>query len=64
MHVTGDWGGNFFCINKNTSYIIYYTTDNFYEELSIEQNHINQQRIIAPSFCFFVNNLIDEEDAF
>lgn len=57
-----DWGGNLFCINKNNDSIVFYATDSFDENLSLDENHRNAQRYLTCSFSDFINNLINENE--
>ncbi|EKS7197717.1 MULTISPECIES: SMI1/KNR4 family protein [Enterobacter] len=57
-----DWGGNFFCIDLDNYSIIYYATDSFDEDLTMQENHVKLQRFLTNSFDNFVNGLVKEED--
>ncbi|EPE7491968.1 SMI1/KNR4 family protein [Cronobacter universalis] len=57
-----DWGGNFFCINKNDDSVVFYAVDAFDDELSLEDNHNNLQRKLSPTFEEFINSLRSENE--
>ncbi|WP_250548376.1 SMI1/KNR4 family protein [Pseudomonas congelans] len=57
-----DQGGNFFCLDKNTGWVIFYTTDSFQPELAMALNHINAQRKLASSFGEFISGLKSEDE--
>ncbi|VEA08849.1 integrase [Salmonella enterica subsp. enterica serovar Sanjuan] len=57
-----DWGGNYFCLNKNDSSVIFYATDSFDPELSMDKNHVLVQKKLASSFKEFMDKLVTEED--
>lgn len=57
-----DWGGNFFCINKNDDSVVFYAVDAFDDELSLEDNHNNLQRKLAPTFEEFITSLRSENE--
>lgn len=56
------WGGNFFCLDLDNYSIIYYATDSFDEDLTMQENHINLQRFLTNSFGNFINGLVKEVD--
>lgn len=57
-----DWGGNFFCLDLDNYSIIYYATDSFDQDLTVQENHINLQRFLKNSFGNFINGLVKEVD--
>jgi len=57
-----DWGGNFFCIDKNNGNIIFYATDSFDEELTMKENHRKAQRFLTLTFDEFKSNLVTENE--
>lgn len=57
-----DWGGNFFCLDLDDYSVIYYATDSFDEELTMQENHISLQRFLINSFGQFINGLVKEVD--
>ncbi len=57
-----DWGGNYFCLNVDSGLVSYFTTDNFYAELSFEENQKKSETVICSSFTNFVQGLVHEED--
>ena len=57
-----DWGGNFFCLNLDNYSIVYFATDSFDEDLTMQENHTKLQRYLTNSFSKFVNGLVTEED--
>lgn len=57
-----DWGGNFFCLDKNDDRVVFYMTDSFDLEISMEKNHQLMQRKLALSFKEFMDNLVTEEE--
>lgn len=57
-----DWGGNYFCLNLESGLISYFTTDNFYSDLSVEENQTKSEIVICSSFACFVQGLVEEED--
>ena len=59
-----DWGGNYFCLNLESGLISYFTTDNFYSELSYEENQKKSETTICSSFTSFVQELVHEEDLY
>ena len=56
-----DWGGNFFCLNLDNYSIVYFATDSFDEDLTMQENHIKIQRYLTNSFSNFVDGLVTEE---
>ena len=56
-----DWGGNFFCLNLDNYSIVYFATDSFDEDLTMQENHIKIQRYLTNSFSNFVDGLVPEE---
>lgn len=56
-----DWGGNFFCLNLDNYSIVYFATDSFDEDLTMQENHIKLQRYLTNSFPNFVDGLVTEE---
>ncbi|ENL6905816.1 SMI1/KNR4 family protein [Enterobacter ludwigii] len=56
-----DWGGNFFCLNLDNYSIVYFATDSFDEDLTMQENHIKLQRYLINSFSNFVDGLVTEE---
>ena len=56
-----DWGGNFFCLNLDNYSIVYFATDSFDEDLTMQENHIKLQRYLINSFSNFVERLVTEE---
>ncbi|KZP61228.1 SMI1 / KNR4 family protein [Enterobacter ludwigii] len=56
-----DWGGNFFCLNLDNYSIVYFSTDSFDEDLTMQENHIKIQRYLTNSFSNFVDGLVTEE---
>lgn len=57
-----DWGGNFFCLDLDNYSIVYFATDSFDEDLTMQENHRKLQRYLTNSFANFVNGLVAEED--
>ncbi len=57
-----DWGGNYFCLNKNDGSIVFYATDSFDSDSSIELNHQKLQKKLAVSFKEFMAALVEESD--
>ncbi|WNY83074.1 SMI1/KNR4 family protein [Cronobacter dublinensis] len=57
-----DWGGNFFCINKNDDSVVFYAVDAFDDEVSLEENHKDLQRKLSPTFDGFINSLLSENE--
>lgn len=57
-----DWGGNFFCLDKNDNGIVFYAIDSFDPDLSLIDNHRVLQKKISPSFEDFMSNLVEEGD--
>ena len=57
-----DWGGNFFCVNKNDNSIVFYSVDSFDDELSLKDNHKYAQRYLTHSFGDFIGHLINENE--
>lgn len=57
-----DWGGNFFCLDLDNYSIVYFATDSFDEDLTMQENHTKLQRYLTNSFANFVNGLVAEED--
>lgn len=57
-----DWGGNYFCLNKDDNSVVFYTTDSFRPDLSMSENHVLSQKKLASSFKEFIDGLITEED--
>lgn len=55
-------GGNFFCLDLDNYSIIYFATDSFDEDLTMQENHRKLQRYLTNSFANFVNGLVAEED--
>lgn len=56
-----DWGGNFFCLNLDNYSIVYFATDSFDKDLTMQENHIKLQRYLTNSFSHFVEGLVTEE---
>ncbi|MBK1517717.1 SMI1/KNR4 family protein [Enterobacter ludwigii] len=56
-----DWGGNFFCLNLDNYSIVYFVTDSFDKDLTMQENHIKLQRYLTNSFSHFVEGLVTEE---
>ena len=56
-----DWGGTFFCLNLDNYSIVYFSTDSFDEDLTMQENHIKIQRYLTNSFSNFVDGLVTEE---
>ncbi|ELY2043289.1 TPA: SMI1/KNR4 family protein [Enterobacter ludwigii] len=56
-----DWGGNFFCLNLDYYSIVYFATDSFDKDLTMQENHIKLQRYLTNSFSHFVEGLVTEE---
>lgn len=56
-----DWGGNFFCLNLDNYSIVYFATDSFDEDLTMQENHIKLQRYLTNSFSNFLDGLVTEE---
>lgn len=57
-----DWGGNFFCLDLDNYSIVYYASDSFDEDLTMQENHTTLQRYLTNSFANFVNQLVAEEN--
>ncbi|WP_235404803.1 MULTISPECIES: SMI1/KNR4 family protein [Enterobacter] len=57
-----DWGGNFFCLNLDNYSIVYFATDSFDEDLTMQENHTKLQRYLTNSFANFADGLVAEED--
>lgn len=57
-----DLGGNFFCLDLGTGGVSYFTTDNFYGELSPEENQIKSENYLCADFPGFVQGLVAEDD--
>lgn len=57
-----DWGGNFFCLNKDDDSVIFYATDSFDPEISMSKNHEILQKKLTSSFEEFINGLVEEDD--
>lgn len=57
-----DWGGNFFCLDLDNYSIVYFATDSFDEDLTMQENLRKLQRYLTNSFANFVNGLVAEED--
>lgn len=56
-----DWGGNLFCLNLDNYSIVYFATDSFDKDLTMQENHIKLQRYLTNSFSHFVEGLVTEE---
>ena len=56
-----DCGGNFFCLNLDNYSIVYFATDSFDKDLTMQENHIKLQRYLTNSFSHFVEGLVTEE---
>lgn len=56
-----DWGGNLFCLNLDNYSIVYFATDSFDEDLTMQENHIKVQRYLTNSFSNFLDGLVTEE---
>lgn len=59
-----DWGGNFFCLNLENNNIIYFTTDSFDSDLTLEENQIYSTHILCDNFETFLSNLVSEDEAY
>ncbi|HDC4493078.1 TPA: SMI1/KNR4 family protein, partial [Enterobacter asburiae] len=46
-----DWGGNFFCLDLDNYSIVYFATDSFDEDLTMQENHRKLQRYLTNSFA-------------
>jgi SMI1 / KNR4 family. len=57
-----DWCGNYFCLNKNDGSVIFYATDSFDPNLSMDKNHALVQKKLASSFKEFMDKLVTEEN--
>jgi 7-cyano-7-deazaguanine synthase len=57
-----DWGGNYFCVDHQTSAIYYYLRDVWSEKLSAEKNFEINTRFMANSLSEFLNGLVPGED--
>ncbi|MCL1917644.1 MAG: SMI1/KNR4 family protein [Peptococcaceae bacterium] len=55
-----DWGGNYICIGLNDGAVYFYirSSDQWNDDLSMEQNFSLNATPIAPSFHYFIENLI------
>lgn len=57
-----DLGGNFFCIDLETGAVVFFATDSFDPEISLEDNQKHAEQKLCPSFEKFIADLISEDD--
>lgn len=57
-----DWWGDFFCLDLDNYSIIYFATDSFDEDLTMQENHRKLKRYLTNSFSNLVNGLVTEEE--
>lgn len=57
-----DWGGNFFCLNKDDNSVVFYATDSFDPDVSMSENHRKLQKKLSSSFEDFIDGLVLEDD--
>ena len=50
-----DWGGNYICLQKNSSRIYYYVRDVWSDNISTEANFAKNTILIADSFTEFLS---------